>query len=81
MNEGGSSSSTKVAPIYAKIAKELSVDIDIYRVVTSDLNLATLGELKTVRSVDDLNDYLEILDVHTAIMKERADEDERNRGK
>jgi hypothetical protein len=48
-------------------------------VVTSELRLATLGELKTVRSVPDLYDYIEILEAHSAIMKERADEDERNR--
>ena len=48
------------------------------RVVTSELNLATLGELKTVRSVKDLRDYIEILDVHQALEKERIDNEKKN---
>lgn len=55
------------------------MDVDILRVVTSELNLATLGELKTVRSTKDLRDYIEILDVHQALEKERADNEEKKR--
>jgi hypothetical protein len=50
-------------------------------VVTSELKLATLGELKTVRSTKDLRDYIEILDVHQALEKERRDEESRDREK
>ncbi len=55
------------------------MDVDILRVVTSELNLATLGELKTVRSLKDLRDYIEILDVHQALEKERVDNEEKKR--
>jgi len=48
------------------------MDLDIFKVVTSELNLATLGELKTVRSVKDLRDYIEIIDVHQALEQERV---------
>ena len=39
--------------------------------VTSELRLATLGELKTSRSTKDLRDYLEILDAYEALEEER----------
>lgn len=67
--------------MYEDIAKTLSIDIDIYRAVTSELKLVTLGELKTVRSVPDLYDYLEIIDAHNAAMQERNAEDERQRAR
>lgn len=51
------------------------MDVDILRVVTSELKLATLGELKTIRSTRDLRDYIEILDVHQALEQERANND------
>lgn len=62
-----------------RISEDCSIDFEIIRVVTSELKLATLGELKTVRSVKDLRDYIEILDVHYALEKERADDEERKR--
>ena len=65
--------------MYEDIASTLSIDIDIYRAVTSELKLVTLGELKTVRSVPDLYDYLEIIDAHNAVLQERNAEDERQR--
>jgi len=67
--------------VYEDIASTLSIDIDIYRAVTSELRLVTLGELKTVRSVPDLYDYLEIIDAHNAVLQERNAEDERQRAR
>lgn len=59
----------------------MSIDFDIFKVVTSEMRLATLGELKTVRSVRDLRDYLEIIDVASALEDERIANEEKARDK
>ncbi len=53
------------------------MDVDIFRVVTSELKLCTLGELKTVRSVIDLRDYIEIIEVYEALEIERIAADKK----
>lgn len=55
------------------------MDFEIYRVITSELKLATLGELKTLRSTRDLRDYIETLDVHQELERERAEAEERKK--
>jgi len=63
------------------LSESFSIDVDIFRIVTSELKLATLGELKTLRSVDDIKDYIEIIDAYSALEKERYEEDEKKRSK
>ncbi len=46
------------------MTRDFKGDIDIYRVLSHPLKLATLHELQTVYSTEDLFDLLEYLDVH-----------------
>lgn len=45
--------------------------MEVFRLITSDLNLCKLHELHTIYSLKDLADMLEILDVHEALQKEQ----------
>lgn len=62
---------------FKRIEKDFSQDWEIYTVVTSKLRLATLHDLQTVYTCEDLYDMLEIIDVNTSIQEEQYKEQEK----
>ena len=53
-----------------QIEKEFSQDLELLTVLTFEPRLCTLHELQTVYSLDDLYDFLEIIEVHSALKEE-----------
>jgi len=49
------------------LSDEFSQDSDVLRILTAELKLASLIELQTVYSVEDLYDMIEILEATAAI--------------
>lgn len=73
-------SSGPSTPELKRTQKEYSQPWEIYLVLTTEVAgrpLATLHELQTVYSVEDLYDFIETIDVYLTVMEEQHKEAER----
>lgn len=65
-----------------KLNKEFTQDFRVMELLTFEPRLCTLHELKTVYSVKDFYDFLEIMEAHKALEQEaRLNAEQKSKGK